>query len=42
MTQERLNGITLIVIKNRFLDKVDCGELIEDFLSKYSNDGLLK
>ena len=31
MTQEKLNVITFIAIKNSFLKKVDCEKLIEIF-----------
>ena len=33
MTQERLNGLTLMTIESKLLDKVNCEDVIEKFIS---------
>jgi DNA phosphorothioation-dependent restriction protein DptG len=34
MSQERLSGLTIISIKNEYLDKLNYNDLIEEFASK--------
>jgi ferric iron reductase protein FhuF len=41
MTEERLNGLATIAIKNHVLEKTKYGNIIEDFISKNSRRMML-
>jgi hypothetical protein len=39
MTQERLNGLATIALENDVLEKIKYEDIIEDFISKNTDNG---